>query len=219
MVFAHIVTTRRCTWLDGDVTLTIRRLNTPEFSVNAPVLVDIYLRAMGYDPTIRETRINVWRRNSMNLGFKAVCALLDDRVVGVAYGFRGDQDHWWQHQLRRGLRDQGGPTHQELEIIGDYFEVAEVHVLPGQQGHGIGRKMMGELLRDNHAKFAVLSTPEVEDELNHAFSLYRSLGFSDLLRRFRFDGDQREFAVLHASLPLREASASNSAHLHSQENS
>ena len=138
----------------------------------------------------------------MNLGFTAVCALLDGRVVGIAYGFRGDQDHWWQHQLRRGLRDRGGPSPQEIAILQDYFEVAEVHVMPGHQGRGIGRKMMYALVEGNPAQHAVLSTPEVDEEANNAFGLYRSLGFRDLLRHFRFDGDQRNFAVLHAALPL-----------------
>lgn len=139
----------------------------------------------------------------MNLGFGAVCALLDDRVVGVAYGFRGDQDHWWQHQLRRGLRNIGGPTAADIEILRNYFEIAEVHVMPGHQGLGIGRKMVLELLAGCTAGNTVLSTPEVEEEANYAFGLYRSLGFQDLLRNFHFDGDDRAFAVLHTPLPLK----------------
>lgn len=200
------------TWFDGTVSLTIRRLSTPEFSVNAPVLVDIYIAAMGYNPAIRDTRINVWRRNSLNLGFTAACALLNDRVVGIAYGFRGDQDHWWQHQLRRGLRETGGPTTEEVEMLRDYFEVAEVHVMPGHQGMGIGRKLMLELLHDNPAGHAILSTPEIEGESNYAFGLYRALGFHDLLRHFRFDGDDREFAVLKTPLPLVPMSVPSTPH-------
>lgn len=208
------------TWLDGNVSLIIRRLSTPEFSVNVPVLIDIYIAAMEYDPAIRDTRINVWRRNSTNLGFRAVCAFLNDRVVGIAYGFRGDQDHWWQHQLRRGLREEGGPTTDQIEILRDYFEVAEVHVMPGHQGLGIGRKMMLELLAGHSIKNAVLSTPEVDSESNYAFGLYRSLGFHDLLRHFRFEGDQREFAVLHAQLPLvQDSSADGFVTGHISENS
>ncbi|WP_096457042.1 GNAT family N-acetyltransferase [Corynebacterium suranareeae] len=180
----------------------IRKLSIPEFTINAPVLVDVYIQAMNYDKAIRDTRIEVWRRNSQNPGFTAVTALVDDQVVGVAYGFNGSPDHWWQHQLRRGLRQLGGPTETEFHIISDYFEVAEVHVHPDFQGHGIGRRMMHELLQDKASSYAILSTPEIEDEANKAFSLYRSLGFTDLLRHFRFDGDQRPFAVLVASLPL-----------------
>ncbi|WP_053545299.1 GNAT family N-acetyltransferase [Corynebacterium deserti] len=183
---------------------TIRRLSIPEFTINTPVLVDIYIEAMEYDKAIRDTRVEVWRRNSQNPGFTAVAALMDDQVVGIAYGFNGSPNHWWQHQLRRGLRQQGGPTEEEIQLIQNYFEVAEVHVQPGFQGHGIGRKMMHELLKDNASGHAILSTPEVDGEANPAFSLYRSLGFTDFLRHFKFDGDQRDFAVLITPLPLGE---------------
>lgn len=189
----------------GSVSPIIRKLSIPEFTTNTPVLVDIYIAAMNYDKAIRDTRIEVWRRNSQNPGFTAVAALMDDQVVGVAYGFNGSPDHWWQHQLRRGLRQLGGPTEEEIHIIHNYFEVAEVHVQPGFQGHGIGRKLMRELLKNKQNTFAILSTPEVDDEANHAFSLYRSLGFTDLLRQFRFDGDQRPFAVLITALPLHDS--------------
>ncbi|WP_289981797.1 hypothetical protein, partial [Lactobacillus sp. UCMA15818] len=53
------------------------------------------IAAMNYDKAIRDTRIEVWRRNSQNPGFTAVAALMDDQVVGVAYGFNGSPDHWW----------------------------------------------------------------------------------------------------------------------------
>ncbi len=157
---------------------------------------------MNYDPAIRDARIGVWRRNALNPGFTAVCATFDDAVAGIAYGFTGSPDHWWQRQLRRGLREHGGPTPDQVDLLHDYFEVAEVHVLPSHQGRGIGRSMMRELLGSIPASAAILSTPEVAHEDNYAFGLYRSLGFGDLLRHFRFDGDQREFAVLTAPLPL-----------------
>lgn len=182
--------------------LTIRKLSTPEFTINAPALVDVYITAMNYDAAIRDARIGVWRRNSLNPGFTAVCATFGDALAGVAYGFNGSPDHWWQRQLRRGLREKGGPTPDEVFRIRDYFEVAEVHVLPAFQGRGIGRSMMKQLLWNIPTSSAILSTPEVAHEDNYAFGLYRSLGFSDLLRNFKFDGDQREFAVLAAPLPL-----------------
>ena len=50
----------------------------------------------------------------------------------------------------------------------------------------------------------MLSTPEVENENNGAWRLYRSLGFGDVLRSHRFDGDTRPFAVLSRPLPLPE---------------
>jgi Acetyltransferases len=192
------------------VSIEIRKLSIPEFNINVPTLVDIYIRAMEYDPEIRQARISVWRRNSLNPGFTAVCGMSHGNVVSIAYGFSGSPDHWWRRQLLRGLLLQGDPNTGNQDPLRDYFEVAEVHVLSSHQGLGIGRLMMTELLRDVTAAHAILSTPEVDHENNRAFGLYRSLGFTDLLRHFTFDGDEREFAVLSSPLPLiPEASRSS----------
>lgn len=184
--------------------MSICRLTAPEFSVNAPDFVDIYLEAMGYDPNLRSARINAWRRETYQPGFTAVCALEHGEILGIAYGFLGSPDHWWHLQVRRGFSLAGGPTEAEYELLRNYFEVAEIHVRPGHQGAGIGRRMITELLRAAPAGNALLSTPEVPGEENLAFGLYRSLGFRDVLRQFRFTGDQRPFAVLAAQLPLAE---------------
>lgn len=185
-----------------DVTVSIRRLNIPEFSVNCPDFVDIYIEAMGYNPIIRDSRISAWRRETFQPGFTAVCALEDGEILGIAYGFLGSPDHWWHLQLRRGIQQRGGPSEAEHELLRNYFEVAEIHVRVGNQGRGIGRALLLELLRTAPAGNAVLSTPEVPQENNRAFGLYRSLGFQDVLRNFHFTGDRRPFAVLSTRLPL-----------------
>jgi len=182
--------------------LEIRRLSGPEFAVLAPRLVDLYIEAMGYDPSISAGRVAVWRQEIMQPGFTSLVALEHDTVLGVAYGYNGAPDMWWDRQVRRGFREAGGPDTRQLMLMRDYFEVAEIHVSPHQQGRGIGRLLLTELLWLAPASHAMLSTPEVEDEANNAFSLYRSMGFTDELRDFLFDGDGRPFAVLSVPLPL-----------------
>ncbi len=179
-------------------------MSSHEFAVATPRLVDIYLEAMKYDPTIRKNRIDVWRREVSQPGFAALCAMRDGRIIGLAYGYLGSPDYWWDRQIRRGLRERGGPDAGEQALLRDYFEIAEIHVLPAAQGHGVGRRMITALLHDTSASRALLSTPEVPGERNHAFGLYRSLGFTDLLREFHFDGDPRPFAILRVTLPLVE---------------
>ena len=179
-------------------------MSSHEFAVATPRLVDIYLEAMKYDPAIRQNRIDVWRREVSQPGFAALCAVMDGRIIGLAYGYLGSPDHWWDRQIRRGLRERGGPDAGEQALLRDYFEIAEIHVLPAAQGHGVGRRMITGLLRATSASRALLSTPEVPGERNHAFSLYRSLGFTDLIRDFHFDGDRRPFAILKVTLPLVE---------------
>ena len=84
------------------------------------------------------------------------------------------------------------------------MELTELHVAPSHQGRGIGTALLREFLSDRPESTVLLSTPEVEDESNGAWRLYRSLGFGDVLRSYRFDGDARPFAVLSRPLPLPE---------------
>lgn len=187
------------------MTIEIRRLSGPEFAVLTPQLVDLYIEAMGYDRSIRTGRIEVWRREIFQPGFTALAAFDQDTLLGLAYGYLGAPDLWWDRQVRRGFREAGGPDTRQAVLMRDYFEIAEIHVDPAHQGRGLGRLLLTQLLWHVPASHALLSTPEVEDEANNAFSLYRSLGFSDELRSFQFDGDTRPFAVLSVPLPLGDS--------------
>ncbi|AWB84364.1 GNAT family N-acetyltransferase [Corynebacterium liangguodongii] len=188
------------------MTTTLHQLTGAQFALLAPQLVDIYIDAMGYDPAIRQQRISAWRREITWPGFRAVAATATaqggERVVGLAYGFEGNRERWWDRQLISGLRLAGGPTAQEREMLRSYFEIAEVHVAPPYQGAGIGRALINALLSGTPARWALLSTPEVRGEANAAFGLYRSLGFRDVLRHYLYPGDKRPFAVLGRELPL-----------------
>ncbi len=190
------------------MTVSLRHLTGHEFSLLAPTLVDIYIGAMDYPRTIREQRIDVWRRDTVCPGFTSVIAVEGDgageRVVGVAYGFAGTRGRWWDQQLIRGLKHSGGLTPERSAMLDSYFEVAEIHVDGRWQGHGIGRALLTELVSATAADWALLSTPEVPDEGNAAFGLYRKLGFVDILRDYVYAGDRRPFAVLGRRLPLTQ---------------
>ena len=182
--------------------ISIRRLSPCEFSILAPTLVGIYVSAMGYDPQISNQRVRVWRGEVTAPGFTALAAIDGDTVVGGCYGFLGSRERWWDKQLVRAMEENGGITPQRQDLLNSYFEVAEIHVHPSQQGVGIGAAMLRELLRLAPAKWAVLSTPEVDNEANNAFSLYRKFGFEDVARDFYYPGDARPFAILGRRLPL-----------------
>jgi ribosomal protein S18 acetylase RimI-like enzyme len=78
----------------------------------------------------------------------------------------------------------------------DCFEIVELHVRPGAQGHGIGAAQLSSLLRMAPGVRALLSTPEADEQKSRAWRLYRRFGFVDLLRHFYFPGDSRPFAIL-----------------------
>jgi ribosomal protein S18 acetylase RimI-like enzyme len=84
----------------------------------------------------------------------------------------------------------------------DCFEVVELHVRPAAQGHGLGARQLGALLSMAEGTTTLLSTPEADEETSRAWRLYRRFDFVDILRGFRFPGDERAFAVLGRELPL-----------------
>lgn len=195
----------------------------------APAL-DIYVTAMNYPRGTEHQRAGLWREHIGRPGWRAVGAVAtlpptemhapqharrrlgrpvaaDDAteaLVGIAYGYRGNRDQWWNQQLRLGLRHDGHSPDSVDEITGDYFELTELHVHPSVQGRGVGQWLLARLLADRTERAVLLSTPEVGGEANRAWRLYRRLGFVDVLRHFTFAGDPRPFAFLGRRLPLPE---------------
>ncbi|MCK7675211.1 GNAT family N-acetyltransferase [Corynebacterium pygosceleis] len=178
-----------------------------EFVHHCPELVDVYWTAMDLDAQglgghSRSSRVRHWRSLVHNPGFRAVCAVTDGRITGIAYGMDGEIRRNWTRAIADGLARSGGRDPRWPDMLSDYYEISELHVLPELQGRGIGRKLLTQLLDDATQHWALLSTPEVPDEANRAFGLYRSLGFTDVIRYFTFFSDPRLFAVLAAELPL-----------------
>ncbi|MDL9944402.1 GNAT family N-acetyltransferase [Gordonia sp. ABSL11-1] len=189
--------------------------------------LDIYVTAMNYPRGTEIHRAALWRDHISRPGWRAVGAVatvaptdvrapdvvrrrlsrpvaVDDTeiLIGIAYGYRGARDQWWNQQLRLGLRQSGHPDADIDEVTRDYFELTELHVHPSAQGRGIGEWLLHRLLTGRTERSVLLSTPEIAAEDNRAWSLYRRLGFVDVLRHFTFTGDPRPFAFLGRSLPL-----------------
>lgn len=191
--------------------------------------VHTYVTAMGYPRGTEAQRVSLWREHVRRPGWRAVGALATaspmellrpayarmrvesdwttDReiLVGIAYGYTGRADQWWNRQLRAGLAGRGYPHDQVAAIASNYFELTELHVHPAAQGRGLGQALLAGLLDERPEGQVLLSTPEVQGENNRAWSLYRRLGFSDVLRHFTFAGDPRPFAFLGRPLPLPDA--------------
>jgi GNAT superfamily N-acetyltransferase len=119
-------------------------------------------------------------------------------VIAFAYGFHGGRGQWWHDLVRSALISRWGHA-AAIEWLDDSFEVAEVHVHPGYQRRGIGRRMLYLLTGGRAERTAVLSTMDTNSP---ARRLYRSLGFTDLLTGYRFSGAPVPYAVMGAALPL-----------------
>ena len=179
--------------------------------------LNVYVDAMRYPRGTESQRASMWLEHTRRRGWRAVAVVeVDTRadefpaaehlaaapMVGVAYGYRGAPDQWWQQQVVRGLHRVGLPRDEIARLMGDYFELTELHIHPGAQGRGLGEALARRLLADRGEANVLLSTPETIGEPNRAWRLYRRLGFTDIIRGYHFAGDPRSFAILGRTLPL-----------------
>jgi ribosomal protein S18 acetylase RimI-like enzyme len=176
----------------------------------------VYVDAMRYPRGTEDQRASMWLEHIRRTGWKAVAAVEvpDDApdssaatlavapMLGVAYGYCGAPDQWWQQQVVAGLHRVGADRTQIAELMTSYFELTELHIHPRAQGRGLGEALARRLLADRGEAYVLLSTPEINGEANRAWRLYRRLGFNDIIRGYHFAGDPRAFAILGRALPL-----------------
>ncbi|HEY2197424.1 MAG TPA: GNAT family N-acetyltransferase [Mycobacterium sp.] len=177
----------------------------------------VYVDAMRYPPGTENQRAAMWLEHTRRRGWQAVAAveveasdgsapspdeLSDAPLLGVAYGYCGAPDQWWQQQVVAGLERSGFPALEISKLMTSYFELTELHILPRAQGRGLGEALARRLLSERSEANVLLSTPETVGEANRAWRLYRRLGFLDVIRGYHFTGDPRAFAILGRQLPL-----------------
>ncbi len=179
--------------------------------------LSIYVDAMRYPRGTEDQRASMWLEHTRRRGWTAVAAVeapdrsADDQggpalsaapMLGVAYGYCGAPDQWWQQQVVQGLERGGAGTSRIAELMNSYFELTELHIHPQAQGRGLGEALTRRLLSGRDERHVLLSTPEINGEANRAWRLYRRLGFADIIRGYHFAGDPRPFAILGRELPL-----------------
>lgn len=173
----------------------------------------VYVDAMRYPRGTEDQRASMWLEHTRRRGWKAVAAIEDPEdtdgttptagpLLGVAYGYCGAPDQWWQQQVVAGLRRSGADQAHIADLMNSYFELTELHIHPRAQGRGLGEALVRRLLDDRGEQHVLLSTPEINGEANRAWRLYRRLGFTDVIRGYHFAGDPRAFAILGRALPL-----------------
>ncbi|HEY0452921.1 GNAT family N-acetyltransferase [Actinophytocola sp.] len=174
-------------------------LGQDELRARLPEALSLYVTAMRYPNGTAEQRAPMWLAHMLRTDWRCVAALdPDDHLVGIAYGYRGATGQWWHEQVRRGIIERSGQEFAN-SWLDDYFELTEVHVRPAGQGRGVGEDLLRRLLAEVRASKVLLSTPEGP---SRAWRLYYRMGFTDVLRHYRFTGDPRPFGVLGRTLPL-----------------
>jgi ribosomal protein S18 acetylase RimI-like enzyme len=203
-------------------------LSPDDMKRRLPDALRIYVDAMHYPRGTEEQRAALWHEHTHRAGWKCVAAvevipaashtppvsgtesgagptradLLDAPLQGIAYGYRGAPDQWWQQQVIFGLQRVGTSPDRIAELMASYFELTELHIEPRAQGRGLGEALTRRLLAGRDESHVLLSTPEINGEANRAWRLYRRLGFTDVIRGYHFAGDPRPFAILGRPLPL-----------------
>jgi ribosomal protein S18 acetylase RimI-like enzyme len=186
------------------VKVTYRELGPAEFRASIRALVGVYAAAMNPPDRTLSGREAIMERHAASPRFRGLTALVDGQLAAFTYGFHGENGQWWHDMVAAALatRSRGGGTagrDTPRQWLDDSFEVAELHVLPAHQGHGIGRSLLLTLTSGRPERTAVLSTA---DAPTRARRLYHGVGFSDLLTDFRFSGAEPPYAVMGATLPL-----------------
>jgi ribosomal protein S18 acetylase RimI-like enzyme len=180
----------------------VSRLDCGQFRAVAGPAASIYGAAMRRSPEVVIQRREIISEHAGYPGFVCSAAfeggsddgddVLSGELVGFGYGYLGAGGQWWYDTVAHALgRDDA------RRWLRDGFELAELHVRPGNQGSGIGRKLLSDVLGQTRAKRAVLSTPDSETP---ARLLYRSWGFTDLLCGFNFPGSAEAYAIMGVDL-------------------
>jgi ribosomal protein S18 acetylase RimI-like enzyme len=206
----------------------LHELGAGQFAAELDGCVEIYAAAMGAPPAQLPGRRAIMEQHTRYPAFRAITVLAGAqeraagaeqgtrgpplsrqpagprhragaRLVGFAYGFHGEPGQWWHDLVRYALAVTHGSPVAEAWTA-DSFEIAEVHVHPEYQAHGIGRAMMLRLAAGRPESTSLLSTPDAE---TRARRLYHRLGFTDLLTGFCFGGTAPPYAVMGTLLPLR----------------
>jgi len=173
---------------DDDAGEVIRVLDAAGFAPYVGSAAHVYGAAMVRGPELVVQRRGIITGHLDRDGFVAVTAMHKQALHGFGYGYPGLPGDWW-HDVVAGAMDRA----MARTWMADVFEVAELHVDPAQQGRGLGRVILQTLLDSSASQTVVLST---HDRESPARMLYRSFGFVDLLRDFRFPGSSEVYAIL-----------------------
>jgi ribosomal protein S18 acetylase RimI-like enzyme len=182
--------------------LSVSELSPREFAARLDQLIAVYAAAMRPPPELLAGRRSIMAGHAAHPEFRALIATVDGSAepVGFGYGFRETAGQWWHDTVSRALIAAYGAA-AAAAWLNDSFEVAELHVTPEYQGHGIGAGLLLRLTSGRRERTALLSTRDADSP---ARRLYRGVGFTDLLTGFAFfPGGDPPYAVMGAELPLR----------------
>ena len=154
--------------------VSVRELSPAEFIAWLDQLIAVYAAAMRPPVELLAGRRSIMAGHASHPGFRALVVSADGTgvAVGFGYGFHGAAGQWWHDTVSRALADRRGDA-AAAAWLDDSFEVAELHVAPDHQGHGIGAGVLLRLTSGRPERTALLSTRDADTP---ARRLYRGTG-------------------------------------------
>jgi GNAT superfamily N-acetyltransferase len=158
-------------------------------------LIDIY-QAVFSGPPYHESLpdfLNFAGRLSFHArqaGFRCVLAWSEpgEPVAGFAYGYTGYPESMFYDLVSSHL-----PAAIRQEYLSDYFEFAEMALLPAYHNQGWGSRLHDTLLAGLSQRSACLTTTQVE---TRALQLYLKRGWKPLLTQLELPGTILKFQVM-----------------------
>ncbi|WTW94619.1 GNAT family N-acetyltransferase [Streptomycetaceae bacterium NBC_01309] len=171
---------------------TCRLIDLAAYTVET---VEVQALAFGLTDDEMSVRRRIVQRHAQFAGVRALGAFSPEgHLVGFGYGYPNVKDQWWSMVIEPYLARTG-----HADWLDDAFVVGELHVLPGWQGHGVGRTLLSLLCQGQDRTRILLSAV---DEDTPARRLYYGVGFVDLAVPVLFPGNVRPYCVMGAELPL-----------------
>ncbi|MGH2599866.1 MAG: GNAT family N-acetyltransferase [Dehalococcoidia bacterium] len=90
---------------------------------------------------------NRYDQQVVRSGFTVIMATVDDELAGFSYGLSFEAGKWWRGAIVEPPDEIRNATK---------FAVVELVLRKPYRGHGLGRRMMNELLRDRPEEYAIL---------------------------------------------------------------
>jgi GNAT superfamily N-acetyltransferase len=131
-----------------------------------------------------EDRRQIMIRHAERENVEVLIAKVEGATVGFCYAYHGTPGQWWHDVVTARLRAVSAE-----DWMADCREIVELHVRPGWQGHGIGRRMLRDVVGRAQERTVVLSAlDDPASRTDRARRLYASEGFVPLLSDFAFPG-------------------------------
>ena len=189
--------------------IRIAELSAHDAQIWLPEALNVYVTAMNYPPGTEVQRAPLWHDHIRRPGWKAVAAIDSpgpagrEALVGIAYGYSGAHDQWWNQQVRSGLVRAGCSRERvsaltEISMFTEGEDIALAEVFTNIWNYTGGQKAVShkespEKIKEEFAK--VLPTYDRDrvhvSDMKKCFAWYNTLveaGFTE----FKLPEEQSE---------------------------